>query len=115
MKRLAAMQDWPVFRVRAVTPTWTADSKSALGMTMNGSLPPSSRTLFLIWRAATKHLPERKIPRHDREHRSHWFVANKVAGRLRRDFVLGQKALRVFGIEAAALRAFRNFFLGRAQ
>src|ERR1035441_10953532 len=48
MKRLAAMQDWPLFRQRATAPTWAAACRSADGMTMNGSLPPSSSTTFLI-------------------------------------------------------------------
>ena len=38
--------------VRALTAVLNADSKSALGITMNASLPPSSSTLFLISRAA---------------------------------------------------------------
>ena len=48
MNRLAAMQDWPLLIVRALTAVAAAASRSALGMTMNGSLPPSSRTIFLI-------------------------------------------------------------------
>ena len=48
MKRLAAMHDWPLLSVRALMPTVTASSRLALGMTMNGSLPPSSSTTFLI-------------------------------------------------------------------
>src|SRR5439155_849158 len=46
MKRLAAMQLWPAFWTRAATATWTALSRSALGSTTKGSLPPSSRTVF---------------------------------------------------------------------
>jgi hypothetical protein len=52
MKRFAAMQDWPLLTMRALTPTFTASSRFALGITMNGSLPPSSRTDFLICFAA---------------------------------------------------------------
>ena len=48
MKRLAAMQDWPLLIVRALTAVRTAASRSALGITTNGSLPPSSSTLFLM-------------------------------------------------------------------
>ena len=48
MKRLAAMQLWPLFCMRAVTPTSTALAMSAEGMTMKGSEPPSSSTVFLI-------------------------------------------------------------------
>ena len=64
MKRFAAMHDCPVLIVRAFTPISAAISKSALGMTMNGSLPPSSRTLFLICRAAAlaTSLPARSLP-----------------------------------------------------
>ena len=47
MKRLAAMHDWPLFTMRAFTAVATARSRSALARTRNGSLPPSSRTLFL--------------------------------------------------------------------
>ena len=48
MKRLAAMQDWPLFRTRATAATRAAARRSAEGMTTKGSLPPSSRTTFLI-------------------------------------------------------------------
>ncbi len=48
MNRLAAMQDWPAFCARAVTATSAARSRSAEGITTNGSLPPSSSTVFLI-------------------------------------------------------------------
>ena len=48
MKRLAAMQDWPLFWQRAVAATSAARSRSADGITTNGSLPPSSSTVFLI-------------------------------------------------------------------
>ena len=48
MKRLAAMQDWPLFSRRANAATSAALGRSADGMTTNGSLPPSSRTTFLI-------------------------------------------------------------------
>jgi len=41
------MQDWPLFWVRATTAVATAFSRSALGMTMNGSEPPSSSTTCL--------------------------------------------------------------------
>ncbi len=52
MKRLAAMQLCPLLMVRASTPIRAARSRSALGITMNGSLPPSSSTVFLICRPA---------------------------------------------------------------
>ena len=48
MKRLAAMQDWPLFSRRANAATSAARGRSADGMTTNGSLPPSSSTTFLI-------------------------------------------------------------------
>ncbi len=48
MNRLAAMHDWPLFWQRAVTATSAARSMSAEGITMNGSEPPSSSTVFLI-------------------------------------------------------------------
>ena len=48
MKRLAAMQDCPLLIMRAFTAVATALSRSALGITMNGSLPPSSSTVFLM-------------------------------------------------------------------
>ena len=51
MKRLAAMQDWPLLIVRALTAVVAAFSTSAIGSTTKGSLPPSSSTAFLIWRA----------------------------------------------------------------
>ena len=46
--RLAAMQDWPLLMVRAFTAVLTAVGISALGMTMKGSLPPNSSTVFLM-------------------------------------------------------------------
>jgi len=52
MNRLAAMQLWPAFCTRASTPTLAAFSRSALGITMNGSDPPSSSTTFLMLRPA---------------------------------------------------------------
>ena len=61
MKRLAAMHDWPVFCMRACTPTSTARSRSAEGSTMKGSLPPSSSTTFLraapAWAATARPAP----------------------------------------------------------
>ena len=48
MKRLAAMHDWPLLTMRAFTAVSMAARMSALGITMNGSLPPSSSTVFLI-------------------------------------------------------------------
>lgn len=48
MKRLAAIQDCPLLMVRAFTAVEMASSKSALGITTNGSLPPSSSTVFLM-------------------------------------------------------------------
>ena len=54
MKRLAAMQLCPLFWQRAVTATWAAWSRSADGSTTNGSLPPSSSTVFLSSSPATE-------------------------------------------------------------
>ena len=48
MNRLAAMHDWPLLMMRAFTAVATAVGRSALGKTMNASLPPSSSTLFLM-------------------------------------------------------------------
>ena len=47
MKRLAAMQLWPQFWKRAVTPTLAACSRSASASTTKASEPPSSSTVFL--------------------------------------------------------------------
>ena len=61
MNRLPAIQDWPAFCTRACTATDTARSRSADGRTMNGSLPPSSRTTFLptapAWAATARPAP----------------------------------------------------------
>ncbi len=54
MKRLAAMQDCPLLIVRAFTAVDAAASRSALGITMKGSLPPSSSTTFLICAPAAR-------------------------------------------------------------
>ena len=58
------MQDWPLLIVRACTASGTTRSRSALGRTMKGSLPPSSRTLFLICRPAVAAtlLPAASLP-----------------------------------------------------
>ena len=52
MKRLAAMQDCPLLNIRAFTAVAAATSRFALGITIKGSLPPSSSTTFLILFAA---------------------------------------------------------------
>ena len=52
MKRLAAIQDCPLLIVRALAAIAAALSRSALGITINGSLPPSSSTVFLSERPA---------------------------------------------------------------
>ena len=59
MKRLAAMHDWPLLTMRAFTAVSTARGRSALGSTMNGSLPPSSSTVFLRCLPAA---PRRRCP-----------------------------------------------------
>jgi hypothetical protein len=48
MNRFAAIHDWPLLIIRAFTAILIASSRSALGITTNGSLPPSSSTVFLI-------------------------------------------------------------------
>src|SRR5204863_3463728 len=66
-------------------------------------------------RGKSKDLPERKIPRHDRQHRSHRLIMNVAAARVRlRDFVF-QKAFGVFGVVAASALALFDFFDGRAK
>ena len=64
MKRFAAMQDWPEFTIRDFTPVESASSSFALGITINGSLPPSSSTLFFSSRPAAlaTALPARSLP-----------------------------------------------------
>ncbi len=64
MKRFAAMHDWPLLRVRACTAACTEASKSALGITINGSEPPSSSTVFfsLPPAAAPTAMPARSEP-----------------------------------------------------
>ncbi len=52
MKRLAALQAWPALSMRAMTAASTVASMSSVPSTMNGSLPPSSRTTFFRWRPA---------------------------------------------------------------
>ena len=52
MKRLAALQDWPVLSTRAATAFSTAVSRSSVLSRMNGSEPPSSSTIFLRLRPA---------------------------------------------------------------
>jgi hypothetical protein len=52
MKRLAAMQLWPLFTVRPATAPAAVRSRSASASTTNGSDPPSSSTVFLSARPA---------------------------------------------------------------
>ena len=52
MKRLAALQAWPVFSSRPPTACSTTASRSSVLSTMNGSEPPSSSTTFFRWRPA---------------------------------------------------------------
>ncbi len=52
MNRFAEMHDWPLFRQREVAATCAAFAMSADGMTTNGSLPPSSSTVFFSSRPA---------------------------------------------------------------
>ena len=58
------MHDWPVFWMRALTPCFTASSRSAEGMTMNGSEPPSSSTTFFsaLPAASATELPAPSLP-----------------------------------------------------
>jgi hypothetical protein len=65
-----------VLIVRALTAVLKADSKSALGITINASLPPSSSTLFLISRAGRA-----------RERRSSFFAACYSYGLTRRSTI----------------------------
>ena len=52
IKRFAAMQDCPLFAMRAFTAVATASSSFALGITIKGSLPPNSKTTFFTFFAA---------------------------------------------------------------
>src|SRR3712207_1694070 len=65
--RLAAMQLCPLFWLRAVTATSAALSRSAEGMTMNGSLPPSSSTVFF---SASPAMAATDCPARSEEHTS---------------------------------------------
>ena len=64
MKRLAAMQDWPLLMVRARTAVSRPRRNPRDGMTMNGSLPPSSSTVFLMCAPAVggDRLPAGSLP-----------------------------------------------------
>src|SRR4051794_9905034 len=52
MKRLAALQDWPVLSSRASAAACAAPSTSSVPSRMNGSEPPSSSTTFFRLRPA---------------------------------------------------------------
>ena len=64
MKRLAAMQLWPLLISRASAAARAAASTSASANTMKGSLPPSSRTVFFSMRPACSAtaMPARSLP-----------------------------------------------------
>ena len=62
MKRLAAMHDWPLLIVRALTAVVTASSSFAEGMTIKASLPPSSNTVFFdLFAGHARHTSARRF------------------------------------------------------
>ena len=64
MKRLAALQAWPAFSIRAATAALTTRGRSSVSSTMNASEPPSSSTTFFrCWPAsAATAVPARSLP-----------------------------------------------------
>ncbi|MNV36200.1 hypothetical protein D3C71_1276690 [compost metagenome] len=64
MKRLAAMQVWPLLSKRDFTAAATVLSRSASSSTTKASLPPSSITHFLSWSPALAAIerPARSLP-----------------------------------------------------
>ena len=66
-------------------------------------------------RGETEHLPEGKIPRHDREHGADWLVTHITAPRVGRNALIGEKALGVLRVESATADAFRYLLDSCAQ
>ena len=60
-------------------------------------------------RGKPKHLPEWKIPRHDREHRPNRFISDVTAGGVRLRWFIFQKSFRVFRIVTATASALFDF------
>src|SRR5947199_412345 len=106
MKRFALMHDCPLFSRRAPTPTSTARSRSADGMTTNGSLPPSSSTVGLICEPAIEatELPAGPEP-----------VSVARAHSVCLDLLVGEPAVGVFGVEAAAVSALLHLLSGGCE
>src|SRR5207248_6947973 len=64
------------------------------------------------WRGKSKDLPQREIPRHDREDRPEWFIADITAGGVRLRRLVLKEALRVLGVKSTGPRTFKDFFYG---
>ena len=64
MNRLAALQAWPAFSIRASAASLATVATSSVSSTMNASEPPSSRTTFLRLAPAidATAVPARSLP-----------------------------------------------------
>jgi len=66
-------------------------------------------------RRKSKHLPERKIPRHDSKNRPERVVTHVTAGSIRLCSLVFQESLPVFGVKPATSNAFRDLLLRCAE
>ena len=63
----------------------------------------------------SKYLPERKIPRHNREDRAERLIADVAPGGIRLGYFIFQKSLAVLGVKSTGARAFFDFFKGSTK
>ena len=63
-------------------------------------------------RGEAEHLPEREVPRHDREHRAERLVGDEAPRGAGLDGLVGEEPLGVLGVVAAAQRALRRLLDG---
>ena len=60
-------------------------------------------------RSKSKHLPERKIPRHHREHRSEWLILDVTFSGIGLRRLLLEKSRTVLGVKATTTRTLLDF------
>ncbi len=62
-----------------------------------------------------EYLPERKIPRHHRQHRADRPIANEAGAHARGDGLVGQQSFAILNVITATARALDRFVDGRFQ
>ena len=67
------------------------------------------------WCRETEHLPERKVPGHNRQHRAKGLVANKASSRVGAGRIISQEICRILCVVAACACTLFRFLYGCAQ